>query len=377
MRQIVISTIGTSLLTNQIDRKNPDEETWYTQLRDTANLRADQIPPSVTDIVTTLKQRALSALEQSPIARIRQASAELNGIYGLYQGDLDTGKQDWHYLLATDTIQGQTTAEVVKTFLQHKGLSQTEVVTPPGLSTASTQDFAAGIDELIVWLRQTLTPLRSQAQICFNLVGSFKSLQGYMNTIGMFYADKIIYIFEGQGSELITIPRLPIQVDIQLLEPHAVRLAMMDEGAGFSEAEVIGIPESMLGDFANHKVLSTWGKLIWDEAKQQLLSQKLLSFPALQYADTFREDYKKEKEPQKRVALQSDLAKVAYLLQTANGDTSALFQPLDYTRYKNSDEIDHFRVNRSLRVSCCKKTGGLQLRYYGTHDHVERAEKLR
>jgi putative CRISPR-associated protein (TIGR02619 family) len=377
MNQIVVSTVGTSLLTNQIDRKNPGEESWYSQLRDTANLRADQIKPPVTDIVATLKQRALSVLEQNPIAKVRQASAELNGIYGLYQGDLDAGKLDQHYLLATDTAQGQTTAEVVKTFLQRKGLSQTEIVTPAGLSTASTQDFATGIDELIVWLRQTLAPMRSQAQICFNLVGSFKSLQGYMNTIGMFYADKIIYIFEGQGSELITIPRLPIQVDIQLLEPHAVRLAMMDEGAGCSGAEVQDIPESMLGDFAGQKVLSTWGKLIWDEARQSLLSQELLPFPGLQYADTFRADYNKTKEPQKRVALQAILAKTAHLLQSANGDTSVLFHPLRYTRYRNSDQIDHFRVDLSLRVSCRKEAGGLQLRYYGTHDHVERAEKLR
>lgn len=371
MSQIVVSTVGTSLLTNQIDRSNPEEKSWYAQLRDAANFKFDQISQTVTDIIQVLKQRALSVLKQSSIAKIREASAELNGIYGLYQADLSLGKHDRHYLLATDTAQGQTTAEVVKTFLQNQGIHYTEVVTPPGLSTVNTQTFAAGIDELIVWLRKTLAPERGRHQICFNLVGSFKSLQGYMNTIGMFYADKILYIFEGQGSELIVIPRLPIQVDANLLAPYASQLAMLDEGADFSEAEVQGIPESMLGDFAGKKVLSTWGKLIWDEVRQSLLSQELLAFPGLQYAETFRADYNKAKDPQKRVALQADLAKVAHLLRTPKGDLAAL----DYKRYKNSDQIDHFRVDRSLRVSC-RKERGLQLRYYGTHDHVERAEKV-
>jgi len=36
MRRVVISTVGTSLLTNQINRANPDEKDWYVQLRDSA-----------------------------------------------------------------------------------------------------------------------------------------------------------------------------------------------------------------------------------------------------------------------------------------------------------------------------------------------------
>ena len=96
---------------------------------------------------------------------------------------------------------------------------------PDSLSTASTAAFSAGIDDLIAWLERTIKPLRASYEVCFNLVGSFKSLQGYMNTLGMFYADKVIYIFEGQDAALITIPRLPIQVDQALLEPYAVSLA--------------------------------------------------------------------------------------------------------------------------------------------------------
>ncbi len=375
MRNIIVSTVGTSLLTKQIDTKNEEERLWNKQLRDHANYRQDETPDSVKAIINTLKERAHAVLTKAEVSKIRDSSAELNGIYGLYHEDLSQGKQDLHFLIATDTLQGQTTADVVEAFLRSQGL-QASSYTPSGLSMATTQSFAEGIDDLIVWLQKTVKPLRDSYTVYFNLVGSFKSLQGYMNTIGMFYADSILYIFEGQNSELITIPRLPIEVNTSLLAPHTVALALMDAGAGLSADETRGIPEAMLGDCEGKKVLSTWGKLTWDEAKAALLSQKLLSFPKLLYADTFHADYNRVKNPKQQMELQQDLAKVSHIFQESNGDTRSL-RSLDYSPYQNSDGIDHFRVNLSLRVSCRKIQDGLELRYYGTHDHVERKEGLR
>lgn len=374
MPNIIVSTVGTSLLTNQINPKNEEERNWNQQLRDHANCK-EETPDSVKAIINTLKERARESLATVTIAKIRRSSAELNGIYGLYTENLSQGQQDLHFLIATDTLQGQTTAEVVEEFLRSQGL-QASSYTPAGLSTATTQSFAEGMDDLIVWLQKTVKPLRGNYKVYFNLVGSFKSLQGYMNTIGMFYADAILYIFEGHNSELITIPRLPIEVDTQLLAPHTVALALMDAGAGLSADETRGIPEAMLGECQGKKVLSTWGTLTWDEAKASLLSQKLLSFPKLIYADTFHADYNRVKNPKQQVELQQDLAKISRILQESSGDTRSL-RSLDYSPYQNSDGIDHFRVNLSLRVSCRKVQNGLELRYYGTHDHVERKEGLR
>lgn len=377
MRRVVISTIGTSLLTNQIKRSEESEKDWYSQLRDSANLTLENTSKEVLLIIETLKTRAIEKLEKCSIPQIRSASAELNGVYGLYQEKLQDGIQDIHWLISTDTAQGKATAEIVKEFLRKQGLFNTEIYTPSGLSTATTQEFSEGIDNLIVWLRKEVLPLKDSYRICFNLVGSFKSLQGYMNTIGMFYSDEIIYIFEGKQSNLITIPRLPIKVDESVIEPYTVQLALMSEGAGLSLSEVAGIPESLIGDCDDKKVLSTWGNLIWDECKSNLLSKDLLDFPRLEYADTFRADYNRIRDTKEKANLQQDLAKVSGLLKESHGDTSVLFQPLKYTRYQNSNNIDHFRVNLSLRISCKVLEGGiLSLRYYGTHNHVERSEKL-
>ena len=380
MPRLVISTVGTSLLTNQID--NECESDWLTLLEETANFSQAQINNHDSDIaqnIADLKQRAEKALDEGNTLEIRKASAELNGIYGLYKDNLDLGKEDIYWLIATDTAQGQITAKILHEFLKNQGLTNISIYTPPGLSTATTQKFSEGIDELLVWLQNQIIPLRGQYKICFNLVGSFKSLQGYLNTIGMFYADEVIYIFEGKLSELITIPRLPIRVDESAIKPHAVKLALMNAGAGLSSSDVVNIPEALIGDYDGKKVLSTWGQLIWNECKEELLSQEgLLEFPRLHYADTFRADYKRINNKKEKADLQQDLAKVSNFLNESNGDTKVLAKPFDYYPYQGLEKIDHFRVNLSLRISCKVIAGGnLSLRFYGTHNHVERSENKR
>jgi putative CRISPR-associated protein (TIGR02619 family) len=373
--KIVLSTVGTSLLTNQIDRQNPEESGWFKKLSDRSNLTNQDTPEDVLNIIEQLKIRAINKLEHGNTAIIRRASAELNGIYGIYNNDLELSKQDLHYLIATDTAQGRATAEIIQTFLLKKGFS-VNIYMPPGFSTASTATFSEGIDNLLVWLREDIyKSYKNTHKIYFNLVGGFKSMQGYMNTLGMFYADAIIYIFEGQNSELITIPRLPISiaVDRSTIEPYKVQLALMNAGAELKLSEVEEIPESLVYVADKDTILSTWGKLVWGECKDEILAQELLQFPRLVYQQTFIEDYKKTKDKDKRVKLQETLAKTSHLLVKHHGDHSILRRDggILYETYtgKHSD-IDHFRVTQNARVSCVLKDGKLSLRHYGEHDYV-------
>jgi putative CRISPR-associated protein (TIGR02619 family) len=226
--KIIISTIGTSLLTNRVDRNNPDEKLWQEDLRNEANASQEATLPDVKNLIDILSQRAEAKLQQG-IKSARGASAELNGIYGVYDDDLVQAKQDVQWLIATDTYQGLVTANIVEAYLRQQGLTQVHIYSPKGLSIKSTQSFSEGVNELIAWLQETIEPLRDRYQVVFNLVGGFKSLQGYMSTIGMFHADEIVYIFEGKGSQLIKIPRLPIQVDTASLTPHTAALALAYE----------------------------------------------------------------------------------------------------------------------------------------------------
>lgn len=375
MRRVVISTIGTSLLTNQINRSNLEEKDWYNQLRDTANSTLEKTPKDVLEIIETLKARAIEKLAQSSTAQIRSASAELNGIYGLYQEQLELSHQDMHWLVATDTAQGKETAEIVESFLQSRGIA-VQIYTPKGLSTTSTRCFSDGIDELLTQLESMTS---GYEKVCFNLVGGFKSLQAYLNTIGMFYADEIIYIFEGVNSEVITIPRLPIKIDESVIEPYKVQFALMATGAEVNLSQLPGIQEALIFRVDEEVTLSNWGKLIWNQSKSKILSGELLMFPRIQYQQSFIKDYERIKNEGERVKLQETLAKVAYLLEKSKGDRTALTGDggVQLETYKNT-AIEHFRVTLSLRVSYQAVDGGnLSLRYYGTHDHVERSEGLR
>ena len=370
MNAVIISTIGTSLLTQQISRGNSAEKDWYSKLRDTANEKIDKIPEDVVEIISTLSQRAKQKLEKGSIKDIRLASAELNGIYGIYSEDLSQGRSDMHWLIATDTAQGLETARIVESFLTSKGVIA-QVFTPQNLSTANTSVFSTGIDDLIIWLEDAI---KGYGKVCFNLVGGFKSLQAFLNTIGMFYADEIIYIFEGASSELIRIPRLPIKMDEDIIEPFSCELALMAAGGWGTRSQLSDIPEAFLSFAGDDCLLSNWGRLIWSRTKRRLLSQELLNFPGLHYEDSFVRDYRSTQNVDERVKLQEVLAKVSYLLTKGSGNTGILKGDggVLYEVYTNQQGIAHFRVTQGIRVSCTNQDGQLYLRHYGTEPEVNR-----
>ena len=272
-------------------------------------------------------------------------------------------------------MQGKTTGELTKNFLLDRGLSA-NIYVPSGFSTASTASFAEGIDNLLIWLREDIyRSYHHSHQIYFNLVGGFKSMQGYMNTLGMFYADAIIYIFEGQNFELITIPRLPIsiKVDRTTIEPYKKQLALMNAGADLKVSVAKSIPEALVYVVEDEMTLSTWGKLVWGECKDEILVRELLSFPRLKYESSFIADYNKTKDKDKMIKLQETLARVSHLLVKHNGDRSILRKDggILYETYKGKhSDIDHFYITQNNRVSCVPQDGGLLLRHYGEHDYV-------
>lgn len=383
MPRLVISTVGTSLITNQV-RERTDQKNLQKLLRETSNYTQDKIIAKYPDYkefigyIDILKQRAEDKLQNGNTLEIREASAELNGLYGLYEDNLEEGKEDTHLLIATDTKQGRLTAEIIDNFLKNQGLRNIIIYYPPGFSLASTNIFLEGMADLFYFLQNTIADARKkQYQICFNLVGSFKAVQGYLNTIGMFYADEIVYVFEG-SNEVIKIPRLPVDIDKSKVEPHKVQLAMMSQGdllTSWDKAK--NVPQDWVLVDDNEMTLSTWGQLIWEQCKEEFLSQeKLITFPKIEYKDSFLADYKAiERNQEEKIKLQETIAKVAQLLHIANGDTSVLKKDpgLRYDKYTNmKGDIAHFRVTQGLRVSCTSSNGVLFLHRYGKEPIVNK-----
>lgn len=367
-KRFVVSTVGISVLLNVLDRL---ESAWRDRLNKAANDR--QLDNDLAQKIEELAQKATVQLQQSDVPGRRRISAELNGLYGIYGGDLSAGKADMHYLVATDTALGRKAADVVCAFLQENGLS-VDVYVPGDLSTATPSAFSRGMKQLIHWCESTIPGYRDAGyRVVFNLTAAFKSLQGYLNIMGMFYADEMVYIFE-TGSQLLSIPRLPLQIDVDALRDYRLELAMMAQSHVFSQEQVSDIPAGLLDiDEQGNAWLSDWGLLVWNRVRQELLGDDLLPFPRLQYTDTFRRDFK-QATPVERAELQEILAKVSGLLEDSHGDTAPLKRDggLQYDVYtgktaKDGRPIGHFRVSQSRRVSCTAEDGALRLRRYGEH----------
>ena len=372
MPRFILSTVGTSILTNLIDRTNSTEANWGNTLRDSANLKPDELEPETQKVIDTLADRALEKLLENDTRTNRRVSAELNGIYGIYGGTLPSNSPDQHWLITTDTAQGQKTGELIRDLLENQGFT-VSIFTPKGLSTKNTESFTTGTKELIRWLENTV-PGYASYHVIFNLVGGFKSLQGYMNTFGAFYADEVVYIFEAQTADLIKIPRLPIQIDDTVIQNHLVQFALMDAGKLYLAHELRGIPETLLEyveDSGNtYAGLSAWGQLIWNRTKKDLLKTDLLQFPRLCYQDRFCNDFKTQGDADKRLTLQETLAKAAHSLEKSCCNLQELSNDgLDVKQLRRYDNIYRFRIG-DFRVTWSQGNNQLILRRYGDRKEV-------
>lgn len=369
-RQVVVSTVGTSVLTNVAHAQQ--DLAAARALREGANVGPDAATPELQVLVTRLAADARAGLAAGGPAGAAKASAELNGILAVYGGTWPAAGADHHVLIASDTYVGRQAAAVIQATLADQGLG-CEVYAPAGLTTATSAEFAAGMDELVTWMERTLPGYRADGwRVVFNLVGAFKVLQGYMNTLGMFHADELLYIFDDAQAEPIRIPRLPIRVDERVLAPHAVPLALMAAGCDRPAAAITGIPEALLFVDGGRALLNQWGGLVWERAADDLLGGDLLAWPRLEYAETFRRDFRGIREAAERARVQRKLARASALLEKSNGDLAALRQDggLLYETYRNQGDVGHFRLDIGDRVSCEPVPGGLRLRRVGRHDEV-------
>lgn len=230
----------------------------------------------------------------SEMSEARKLSAELNGIITYCNGK--PIKSDQHIILATDTYLGRKTARFVVEWLNKQGYNALDKVVTK-LSTKDVESFRDAMSELVLWCAEELRQQYPEPvwNIVFNLTGGFKSVNGFLQTLAMFYAHESVYIFE-KGGNLIKIPRLPIQLDTKdLIGKHLLtfrRLAVLKQELPVEECKPI--PETLLLPVDNHVFLSEWGELIWQECWRYYYSQELLSplNSRLKYQNRFKQDTK-------------------------------------------------------------------------------------
>lgn len=369
MSNLIISTVGTSLITNLADKNQQRDLYKY------SNCKENECPSDVKDLIENLFQLALARLNTNDLSSIRRMSAELNGILGFYAENLNGRNNDMHFLICTDTYQGKKSAEVVKNFLNNHNIPA-EIIQPRNLSTKNKETFSEGVKDLLRWFDEIIYQYKiSGYNIIFNLTGGFKSLQGYLNTVAMFYADKIIYIFESEYSELIEIPRLPIKIDFEPFEKNKEKLLLLNANKIFSLSDFKEIPEAILDEIDGKVILSVWGEVIWNKIKYELF-EKLPELPFIKYHDNFKRKIHDMVDKKQKVNLLEALAKVSVILENSNGDTSSLsksgfqYSPLLSKEFEGK-QVYHFRHGIDLRINCIKQNNYLLLIDFGTHDQTQ------
>ncbi len=370
MQNYIVSTAGTSVLTNsafKIKLGNIEDKDVIKWLRERANFNDSDYKPEESDMLDSYTEDIKKAASQYSPEQLRRLSAECNVLFALDS----VNSQNMHYLLCTDTYQGKLAAEIIKSCLESKGATAVSIQTIKNLNTESQTNFDEGMANLLDWCEKTLTQTNKfNVKIIFNLAGSFKSFQAYCQAIGMIYADEICYIFEGENSELLRIPRLPLQFDHKPLEQYKSIIARMVFGDIVSTDVLKSIPEAYLTiDEKGDAILSTWGMLAWNSVKKDILSEELVEYPKLTYLNTFRKDYEKINDDDRKVDIQMTLAHVSLLFEQKGLIALREHGGLQYEKYANrNDQVGHFRLNDDWRITCEEKDGMLSLRRVGKHE---------
>ncbi|MGA9382123.1 MAG: hypothetical protein WBV73_25465, partial [Phormidium sp.] len=327
MPTVIVSPCGTSLLTNQTD-----EELRKLLIR-TANSQETELTDEQKKTIAKHLDKRRELILNADLNEARKLSAELNGIITYYAG---SPKGEQHILLATDTYLGGNTAKIVAEWLEKQGLKAIPKVVK-NLSTKNVESFRIAISEIVQWCAEELEQQYPKPHwtIVFNLTGGFKSVNGFLQALAMFYADESIYIFES-GGQLLRIPRLPIQLDTEgAIGKHLQtfrRMAVLKEELSVEECK--GIPETLLEQIDNRVGLSEWGELVWQKCWKQHYTQELLSplSEKLKYSERFHQEGNNLSEDRLLIINQ----RLDQLSRYLNSDSNASYNPrsLDFKLLK-------------------------------------------
>lgn len=350
-RSVVVSSCGTSLITNGISQENRKI------LIKTSNSTVEKIEKADLACLEKIISEKEFLLEKGTNNELRNYSAELNGILGLYEEDLANADGNHHIFLHTDTYQGEQVAKRLNKWALSKKMSS-EIHAIKRLNTANINDFNEGILNLSSWCAQCLPRYKEKGyRIIFNLIGGFKSLQGFMQTLGMFYADESIYLFEGERS-LLRIPKLPIDIneEAQRLMRKNMHLFRRLARGPIKFEKCSHIPATLLFRLEDECELSPWGQMMWDQFKPTVYGEKLWPSPSdkIVFSDKFSNTASNLQEAKRRRIINDRIDDLARLLEQKSSRNN--INRLDFKAIKDNPcppsthEIDAWADQGAWRI---------------------------
>jgi len=275
MRKLILSTCGTSLLTNCLKNFGDQENIMRSLLTKHANTTEPKtIPPDEREKLTLILDKALEQLLEADTETSKRLSAELSGLFILDQGKLDN-QDGLHWLIASDTWLGKETAKLIQSKIEEQG-AQAEVKVISQLRTNNIDDFNQGASELARLCHEEVKGMRNGGyRVIFNLTGGFKGVQGYMQALGTIYADECVYTFERTG-QLIRLPRLPFILDTkEIIRKHLRAFRRMNINLTTTLEDIQDMPSEFLFEIDGEYTLSTWGQVIWNEGHQAIYEEEV------------------------------------------------------------------------------------------------------
>ncbi len=283
MPSLILSTTGTSLLMHKVSQVMRDF------LNSVSNLKEAELDPASKQGIVQHFQKVRSDFLASPLDVQCSGSAEMKALAAYYKKHLPTGAQDLHMLLHTDTYVGTLAASVIAEALRVHGITNVQLLPMPKMNTANSEDFhfaSLGILKAVLGDSDADFNLQSYKRagyrIVFNLTGGFKSVSGFLQAIGMAYADDIFYIFE-TADHLVHIPILPFSLESQLLhslEPHLPklrRILLQDDFLPLKEFD--DLPKHLYEPDGQQASFSALGFVLVKKLQDDLYSKSLLASP--------------------------------------------------------------------------------------------------
>jgi len=263
---LILSTCGTSILTNHVDEQLRHLLTQHANVK-----KEDEIPASKRGRIRDHIEQRGQQFARLSWQEAQRDSAELNGILSFYERPpIPSGES--HYLLATDTWFGEETAKIAEAWLRKNGVANVNVIRHPDLQTADWQYFRSSLADLVKWCAETIAPQRTEhCRVVFNLSGGFKSETGFLQMLGMFYADETIYMFERSG-ELMRIPRLPVRME----DEPAIERDLSDFRRAALDLKVHAAKSGIYWfEMDGQSYLTPWGQLVFDQHKERIYRQAI------------------------------------------------------------------------------------------------------
>ena len=346
----ILTSIGLSILTNYIRNKTDLNIYKYSNLKQLD----DKIKSEIDRFIVEIKERIKVANNEE----LKRMSAELNALITFNKFD----KNDNHFLLHTDTYIGIKCAEIIKEFLEQKGLV-VNLYTANDLNTNSLEEFQIALGDLAKGLSEILQGYKSY-KIIFNLTGGFKGINSFLQTMASLYADESIYIFE-TGDELLRIPKLPITIDENFFISNFKELREIELGL----AKKVKIVDSMYIKIEDEITFSAWGELVWQKFKLSFYEKNLLEFVTdkIKYSKDFIKDFE-SLNPSEKYQINKSLEKLEEFVLGGSNLKSLNYHSLSgQISQKYSNEFYPFDGNDSRRVYCNEKNGKIIIEKIDKH----------